>query len=91
MLTVYEIYTKEKDGKQFLWGYVETLAEAVKAIQRLNYTAYLQDTGFSYEYFEVPDSANNTTTVIGSYPLGISKARIIKQAAKFLHDVVIVY
>lgn len=55
MLTVYEIYTKEKDGKQFLWGYVETLAEAAKAIQRLNYTAYLQDTGFSYEYFEVPD------------------------------------
>lgn len=55
MLTVYEIYTKEKDGKQFLWGYVETLVEAVKAIQRLNYTAYLQDNGFSYEYFEVPD------------------------------------
>lgn len=55
MLTVYEIYTKEKDGKQFLWGYVETLADAIKAIQRLNYTAYLQDNEFSYEYFEVPN------------------------------------
>ena len=37
------------------------------------------------------NSANNTTTVIGSYPLGISKAKIIKQAVEFLHDVVIVY
>ena len=37
------------------------------------------------------NSDNNTTTVIGSYPLGISKAKIIKQAVEFLHDVVIVY
>lgn len=37
------------------------------------------------------NSANNTTTVIGSYPLGISKAWIIKQAAEFLLDVVIVH
>ena len=37
------------------------------------------------------NSANNTTTVIGSYPLGISKAKIIKQAAEFLLDVVIAY
>lgn len=37
------------------------------------------------------NSANNTITVIGSYPLGISKAKIIKQAAEFLRDVVIVY
>lgn len=37
------------------------------------------------------NSANNTTTVIGSYPLGSTKEQIIKQATEFLRDVVIVY
>ena len=37
------------------------------------------------------NSTNNTTTVIGSCPWGISKEQIIKQATEFLLDVVIVY
>ena len=37
------------------------------------------------------NSANNTITVIGSYPLGSTKEQIIKQATEFLRDVVIVY